>query len=91
MNKKYLKLQFLYDSFSKYLFILYFIFQYFSLSPTEKLREPALADRSWSRTVFIRENGRNNRIKQHEVRDQESHNRAHGRRDSRVGMPKATC
>lgn len=63
--------------------------QYFII-PTEKLRKPAVADRSWPGTVFIRKNGRSHRIEQHKVRDQESHHRAHGRGDSRVGVSE-TC
>lgn len=46
-----------------------------------------MADRSRPGPVLVRENGRGNHVEQYQVRDQESHRRAHRRRDPRVGLP----
>lgn len=50
-----------------------------------------MADRPRPESVLVRENARHNHVEQDEVRDEESHRRAHGRRYSRVGVPEATC
>jgi len=46
-----------------------------------------VADRSRPESIPVREDARRDHVERQQMCDQESHHRAHGWRDSRVGMP----
>lgn len=58
---------------------------------SEKLWEASMADRSWTESIPVCKNARDDNVKYEQVCDEESDRGTYRWHDTRVGVPKTTC